>query len=140
MTTTHLSDLAGVLMAAKRDKAALEDGLRSATAAVETAESALFDAMAEAELTKISADGHTFSLDTKTYYSVPADAMDDFHRVMERAGLGAIFRFSVHHQTLNATLREMASAHDGELPQDVAALVTAYDRGKVNVRAAAKGR
>lgn len=132
-----LSTLADALLAARAAKAEADDAAKVASAAVKDAERALFDAMVGAELTKISAAGHSFSLDSKTYYS--CTDKDALHEVLGRHGCGGIFRYTVHAGTLNATLREMADA-EGRLPEDVAALVDAYDEGKVSVRKAPAGR
>lgn len=133
---SDLNTLAAALLAARDAKAAADDALKAANRRVEEAEEALFAAMVDAELPKITANGYGFSLDTKAYYSVAPGALDDFATVMEGLGLGDIFKRTVHYQTLNATLRELAARGEGELPEEVRPHVSVYDRGKVTVRKA----
>ena len=135
---SDLNALAAALLDARCVKSEAEDAVKAANRAVEEAEDALFAAMVDAELPKITANGYTFALDTKTYYSVRPGALDAFAEVMDTLGLGDIFKRTVHYQTLNATLREMAATHEGELPEEVRPHVSVYDRGKVGVRKATK--
>ena len=133
---SDLNALAAALLDARMCKTACEAELKTANRMVEEAEEALFAAMVDAELPKITANGYGFSLDTKAYYSVRPDALDDFAEVMEGLGLADIFKRTVHYQTLNATLRELAAQHEGELPEEVRPHVSVFDRGKVTVRKA----
>lgn len=130
-----LVGLAAALIAARADKADAEAAVKDANTRVEEATRELFDAMVDAELPKIEAQGHTFTLDSKTYYSCPAENSEALYAVLTERGRGDIFRHTANYQTLNATLREMADA-EGDLPGDVAALVTAFDKGRVAVRKA----
>ncbi len=129
-----LNTLAAALIAARDVKAEAEATLKEANKEVEAAQNALFAQMVESELSSINANGYRFTIDTKEYYSVPGDNLDTFHDVMDSLGRGAIFKFTVHHQTLQATLRELAGQHGGELPEDVAALVNVFDKPGVMVR------
>lgn len=133
-----LNALALDLHAARVAKVEADTAAKEAGAAVREAESLLFDALVEAGLERITAHGHTFSLDTKTYYSVAPENMDAFHEAMESEGRGSIFKYTVHHATLNATIRELVEQRGG-MPESIGGLVKAYDEGKVNVRKASKG-
>lgn len=134
-----INALAAALMEARDAKAKAEEVAKEAGRVVRDAEAALFAAMVDAELERVTANGYTFSLDTKTYYSCPAENTDALHEVMVTLGRGDIFKYSVHYQTLNATIRELVDQR-GELPESVAALVKAFDDGKVSVRKAPAAR
>jgi len=135
---SDLNALATALLDAREAKARAEAGLKEATGAVEAADEALFTALVDAGLSKISANGHSFSPDVKDYYRVPAHRMDDFHDVMEEIGRGGIFKLTANPQTMNATLRELAGESEAGLPERVAALVEVYSKQKCNVRKAAR--
>lgn len=130
-----LVTLAGVLSRRKEAKSDAESLLKTANAVVQEAEAALYEAMVEAEIPKFSAIGQTFTIDPKTYYNVLADDAEAFYLRMSAIGLGDIFKRTVHYQTLNATLRELASKDDDDkLPEDIAELVKTFDKGKISMR------
>jgi len=131
-----LNALAAALVAARERKAGLEDSLKMSTSAVELADAALFEALVDAGLSKIGAEGYTFSPDVKDYYSVPAANFDAFHEVMEALGRGGIFKLTANAQTVNATLRELVAQTGEELPAELAGVVTVYQKQRCNVRKA----
>lgn len=133
-----LNALADALLEARDAKASAEDALKAANAAVESADATLFEALADAGLSKISAHGYSFSPDVKEYYRVGAANMDAFHEVMEEIGRGGIFRLTAAAQTINATLRELADESEAGLPESLKGLVEVYSKQKCNVRKAAR--
>jgi hypothetical protein len=130
-----LNALAAALIDAKDAKAQREDELKAANAEVERADALLFAAMVDAGLSKITANGFSFSPDVKDYYRVGAANMDAFHDLMDALGRGGIFKVTANAQTINATLRELVGDAE-ELPQDLASVVEVYQRPKCNMRKA----
>ena len=132
-----LNMLAADMIAAREVKEAAEAALKEANRLYEGADAALFEAMVDAGLSKIAANGYTFSPDVKDYYRVKAEDMDDFHEAMEMLGRGSIFKLTANPQTIQATLRELVG--DGEnLPPEVAGLVTVFNKQKCNMRKTAR--
>jgi len=133
-----LNALAADMIAAREAKDECEAALKEANRRYEEADAALFDAMVDAGLSKIAANGYTFSPDVKDYYRVEAAHMDEFHAVMERLGRGGIFKLTANPQTVQATLRELAADDaEGGLPPELADLVSVFNKQKCNMRKAA---
>ena len=128
-----LNLLAATLIASKDAKAGAEDALKEANAGVERADAALFEALADAGLSKITANGYTFSPDVKDYYRVAAASMEAFHELMDGLGRGGIFRVTANAQTINSTLRELVGDDEG-LPEELASVVETYSRPKCTMR------
>lgn len=132
-----LNALAAEMIAAREAKEAAEAAVKEANRAYEAADAALFDAMVDAGLSKIAANGYTFSPDVKDYYRVEAAHMDDFHEVMDALGRGGIFKVTANPQTVQATLRELVG--EGEaLPPELGGLVTVFNKQKCNMRKTAR--
>lgn len=132
-----LNALANAMIAAKETKEECEAALKEANRALEACDVALFEAMVDAGLSKIAANGYTFSPDVKDYYRVEAARMDDFHDVMERLGRGGIFKMTANPQTIQATLRELVGDGEG-LPGELAELVNVYNKQRCNMRKATR--
>jgi hypothetical protein len=130
-----LNALAADLIEAKEAKEAAEDALKAANAVVEAADAALFAAMVDAGLSKIAANGFTFSPDVKDYYRVPAANMDEFHELMIEMDRGGIFKVTANAQTINATIRELVGFAE-ELPEPLQGVVEVYQKPKCNMRKA----
>jgi len=130
--------LAADYNAATDRQAEISDELKAAGKVVADAEIAMFEAMVEAELPSLTADGHTFEIDLSTKYSCLADRRDALYEVLKPYGREGIFKttFSVHAGTLQATMREWET--QGGIPADVVALLTVFDKPVLKVKAAKK--
>lgn len=134
-----LSTLAAALIEARAAKDGADAALKAANKEVAEAEAALFAAMVEAELPKITHGGFGFSLDTKPYFSIKPEWTDEFKEAMTKLGRGGIFKVSVNYQTLNATMRELVAGNEDErVPDAVSEFVEVYDKPSVLVRKATK--
>lgn len=129
-----INALAMAMIAAKQRKEECEGALREASRDLEAADRALFDALADAGLSKVSVGGFSFTPDVKDYYSVPAERMDEFRDAMEALGRGGIFRVTAHPATLQAALRELASEDDGALPGRIGQMVSTYHKQRCTMR------
>ena len=128
--------LAAELIAAKERKSAAEAELKEANKDVGAAESALFKALVDNEVDKVSANGYTFSPDMKDYFSVPAENAEAVYELMVELGLDGIYKMSANAQTFQATMRDLADRD--ALPETLVGLVTVFNKEKVNMRKAAR--
>lgn len=130
--------LAADYNAATEKQAEIAEILKAASKEVEAAELAMFDAMVEAELPSLTADGHVFEIDLSTKYSCLADRRDALYEALKPYGRDGIFKttFSVHAGTLQATMREWEA--QGGIPADVVEILTVFDKPVLKVKAAKK--
>ena len=114
------------------DKALLEKQTKDNNAAIEAAKKEIADQMLDDDCASIAIGGYSYSLTAKTKYSKKseealAEAGADFFAVLRQHGLGDLIKETVNAQTLNSTLREYAEQHDGELGDDLAAVINTFD-------------
>ena len=133
---SNLNDLTAALINARGAKEDCAAALKAANAKCDEATLDLFEAMVEAELPKITANGFGFALDTKSYFRVDPDDMGHLRMSMTSRGLGGIFRYTAHAGTLQAALRELETQNGGALPEGIKKYAHEYQKPSVSVRKA----
>lgn len=114
-------------------KEELEEQAKDARADFESAEIEFYMALEAMGMDTYDAGDYRYTRDTKPYYR-PAIDGEKFYRVLRENGLGDIIKETVNANTLNATFREIADMHDGELPDWLSPIVSVYDKARMSRR------
>lgn len=96
----------------------------------------LAERMIEAEMQSMNVSGRTFYLNTKRVATYKKEIQDQFFARLEQHGFGAIIKPNINHNTLNATVREIAENNGGELPGWLDGMVDVFEKTSVGIRRA----
>lgn len=123
----------------------LADLTKENNAAKEALEQEICQMMVDEEKPDTTVDGYKFSLQEKTIYSKLSDEKLleknlDFFSVLREQGLGDIIKEVVDSRTLNSTCKNIAEENDGEIPEELAEVLSVYSkmtlgRRKANTKA-----
>jgi len=83
--------------------------------------------MIDEECPKISRSGYCYTLQQKTHYSKKAGAEERLFELLRENGLGDVIKETVHAQTLQGVMSELAEENGGELPPEFAEVVSIYE-------------
>lgn len=131
-----------------------KDELAAATkensAAIDAAKEEIENEMIDQDIPQIAVGNYTYSLQEKTKYAKIGDEKLqakglDFYDVLRSQGYGDIIKETVNANTLNSTMSQAAEENGGELPEELAEIVSSYDytdisRRKATNKAAKKAR
>ena len=123
----------------------LADLTKENNAAKEALEQEICQMMVDEEKPDTPVDGYKFSLQEKTIYSKLSDEklMEknlDFLGVLREQGLGDMIKEVVDSRTLSSTCKTLAEENDGEIPEELAEVLSVYSkmtlgRRKANTKA-----
>ena len=136
MTDTIMYQLAERLKDLKTQKKNLEADLKDINGELAVVEADLAEVMASDEVQNFTRDGNMFYLSNKLYASTKAGQQEALSDWLKENGHGAIVKETVHHQTLNAFVKELLS--DDELPEELEDMVNVFEKVTVGVRKAPK--
>lgn len=123
----------------------LADLTKENNAAKEALEQEICQMMVDEEKPDTTVDGYKFSLQEKTIYSKLSDEKLlekdlNFLDVLREQGLGNIIKEVVDPRTLSSTCKNIAEENDGEIPEELAEVLSVYSkmtlgRRKANTKA-----
>ena len=128
--------LADNYAAAVEERKRVEAVLKGAKELEEQWKNALIDAMLEEETTSIGRNGKKFSLVEKTKYSKRAGCEAELFELLRSQGMEDIITETVNANTLNATMNDIASDHDGTLPEVWDGCINSYAYTDISMRKA----
>lgn len=122
-------------------KKELADETKANNTAIKDLEEEIETEMAEDEVTSITVNGHSYTLVPKTRYAKLGDEKLEakglnFYEVLREQGYGDLIHETVNANTLNATMAAAAEENDGELPEELAEVVSSYDYTDIQRRKA----
>jgi seryl-tRNA synthetase len=94
----------------------------------------LADAMLADEMQSINVQGRLLYVFVQKQASYKKEIEDRFFEELRGHGLGAIIKPNVNHNTLNATVRELITANNDEVPDWITGLVDIYEVTKIGIR------
>lgn len=96
----------------------------------------LAEEMLDAEMQSMNVCGRVLYLNTKRVASYKKEIADQFFDCLKAHGFGAIIKPNINHNTLNATVREIAENNGGELPEWISDMVDIFEKTTVGIRRA----
>ena len=129
-------ELAQQYVALYENRRALEEEAESIRKRMAVMEEPLRHSMIEAGVMRLKLDsGHTLSLQTKVFPAMK-DGVDRVAVIaaLRADGYGHLVTEGFNGNSMNALVRELAAANDGELPGALGGVYETTDRTEVNVR------
>ena len=134
MDHKQIFDMADKLKALKERKKQLEEETKANNAEIEALDTALSDAMAEAELDKFSRNGTTFYLASRLYASPLNGDKETMFAALRAHNFGSLITESVNANTLASFVKEQRSLNKEQTPAWLEAVVKTTDKVTVGVR------
>ncbi len=134
MEQEQIFELADKLKTAKDRKKELEAQVKELNGEIDSLDTALSDAMAEADVDKFSRNGSTFYLNSRLFASPQAGRKDALMKVLKDNGYGSIVVETVNANTLASFCKEQLAANNDELPDWLRDVVNTFDKVTVGIR------
>ena len=124
---------------AKKDE--LAQATKDNNALIDTLKEEIENEMVDQDIPQIAVGNYTYSLQEKTKYAKIGDEKLqakglDFYDVLRSQGYGDIIKETVNANTLNSTMSQAAEENGGELPEELAEIVSSYDYTDISRRKA----
>jgi hypothetical protein len=131
--TAQVFQLADRLLELRDRKNALEEEIKEVNAELERVQQELIEQMRLNGLDNFRRNGKLFIPVTKTWASPKAEFKEAVITWLKENGFGDMVKETVHSQTFNSWANEMIE-QEGMLPEEIADLVSVYDKVSVQVR------
>lgn len=110
---------------------------------IESMKSDIIQEMIDEETPSIQIGNYAYSLQEKTKYSKKSEADlaaagVNFFTVLRQNGFGDLITETVNARTLSSAMSELADKNDGELPDDLASVVSKYEFSDIARRKATR--
>lgn len=145
-----LKELVGKYEELLAEKDLLAEQTKANSAAITALKDEMADVMVDEDIPSITTGGFTYSLQNKTRYAKIGDEKLqakglDFFEVLRSQGYEDIIKETVNAGTLQSTMAAAAEENGGELPEELADVVSSYEytdisRKKAQNRARAKAK
>ena len=123
-----LSDELKVFKDTKRNQ---EEALKKTNATILEVETALIDEMVSAEISSFKRNGQGFSLVIQSYPQAEPEQKDLLYKELKERGYEHLF--TINHQTLTSTLKEMITENDEQLPGWLEGLVKTFEKASIRI-------
>ena len=122
-------------------KEELKDRTKENNALINDLKEEIGQEMLDEDIPSISVGDYTYSLQDKTKYAKLGDDKLyakglDFFEVLRSQGYGDIIKETVNANTLQSTMAAAADANDGELPEELAEIVSIFECTDISRRKA----
>jgi hypothetical protein len=134
MEDNRMFDLADELKNLRDRKTALEAEVKAINAAIDEADYALSELMAETETQNFTRSGVMFSLTTKTRASSMAGDKDSLFDALRSNGYGDLVYETVNANSLSSFVKEQMEENGDELPAWLEGKVNVFEKVTVSVR------
>jgi hypothetical protein len=135
--TNDLFTLADQVRELRDEKNDAERSVKEISAELESAETALAEAMLNSETQNFTRAGRMFCLTTKTRASAIAGQKDELFAALKDNGYGELVYETVNANTLSSFVKEQLAEHE-QLPKWLDGLVKIYEHTGVSVRKTTK--
>lgn len=129
MTIFKLSDRLKNLRDLKRNK---DNEIKVLSAEIDQVERDLIDLMVEEEMSSFKRNGSMFSLVNQEFPAAVVERKDELYRKLKVKGYESIF--TVNSQTLAATVKEMMSRNEGQVPGWLDGLIKIAEKSSIRIR------
>lgn len=136
MKDNSMLTLADKLSKLKDQKSNLMAQMKDLNRQIDEVSDALIQLMVEQECTSFHRGTHMFVLAVKEYLSAIPEEKERLYAAMKENGFEHLFTIPTN--TLSATLKELKSNNDDELPDWLEGMVGSYEEATIQVRKATK--
>lgn len=134
MENKQIFEMADRLKALKQQKKDLETQADTLASEIETLDTQLSDAMAEAELDRFSRNGSTFYLKSRLFASPASGRKDEMMAALKANGYGSLVTESVNANTLSSFIKEQREVTGENIPAWLGDTVSTYEKVSVGIR------
>ena len=128
---TKLLELSDRLKELRMQKSDLEREVKGINEEIDGVTTEMIDLMTTEELTSFNRNGTTFSLVTQEYPAPEPERKGELWEVMKKNGFEDLF--TIHSQTLSATVKELIAANEGILPEWLDGLIKIAEKNSIRV-------
>ena len=126
------------------EKEGLAEATKNNNAAIKDLKEEIAQTMIDEDCPRIGCGDYTFSLQVKTKYSKKGEATLqaaglDFFEVLREQGYGELIQETVNAQKLQSSMKECADQNGGELPEELADIISVYEENDIH-RAKARSK
>ena len=132
----EMFELADRLKELRDAKKEAEQHVKELAAAIDDADYALSELMAQTETQSFSRAGTLFYLTTTTRASALPDRKTELYDALKAEGYGDLVYETVNANSLSAFVKEQRAENDDALPEWLNGLVTLFEKSTVGVRKA----
>lgn len=136
MSDTSMLTIADRLSVLKEQKSNLMAQMKDLNRQIDEATNALVQMMVDQECTSFHRGNHMFVLAVKEYLSAIPEEKERLYAAMKENGFEHLFTIPTN--TLSATLKELKTNNDDELPGWLEGMVGSYEEATIQVRKATK--
>lgn len=136
MKDNSMLTLADKLSKLKDQKSNLMAQMKDLNRQIDEVSDALIQLMVDQECTSFHRGTHMFVLAVKEYLSAIPEEKERLYAAMKENGFEHLFTIPTN--TLSATLKELKSNNDDELPDWLEGMVGSYEEATIQVRKATK--
>lgn len=136
MTEHSMLQLADKLSELKEQKSVLQAEMKELNRQIDGITRDLVEAMTDQECASFHRGKHMFVLAVREYLSAIPDEKERLYAAMKENGFEHLFTIPTN--TLSATLKELKSNNDDELPEWLDGMVGSYEEATIQVRKSTK--
>ncbi len=126
-----LFELSDSLKALRDRKKALELEVKTVNGEISTVEMQLIDLMVENEVPSFKRGDSGFSLVIQNYPQAEASRKDELYEAFKEHGFSHLF--TINHQTLTSTLKELMEQNEGSVPNWLEGLIKNYEKTSIRI-------
>lgn len=108
-----------------------EQELKEINAQITEVETALIEQMVNLELSAFKRNGQSFSLVIQNYPQAEPEHKDRLYEEFKERGFEHLF--TINHQTLTSTLKELITANGDEIPDWLDGLIKFYEKTSIRI-------
>lgn len=112
-------------------KKAQEEDLKKTSAQIAEIETALIDEMVVEEISSFKRNGQGFSLVVQNFPQAQPEQKDVLYKELKERGYEHLF--SINHQTLTSTLKEMINENGDEIPKWLDGLIKIFEKSSIRI-------
>ncbi len=127
----QMFELSDILKALRERKKALELEIKTVNGEISEVEMQLIELMVENEVPSFKRGDSGFSLVIQSYPQAEPDKKDALYAVLKAQGFEHLF--TINHQTLTSTLKELKEQNEDTLPEWLTGLVKDYERSSIRI-------
>lgn len=127
----RIFELSDELRELRDEKRAQEGALKRTNAAIAEIETALIDEMVNADISSFKRNGRGFSLVIQNFPQAEPEQKDRLYAEFKQRGYEHLF--TINHQTLTSTLKELIAENNEQMPDWLDGLVKNFEKASVRI-------
>lgn len=124
-------ELSDDLKALRDIKKAQDEEMKKTNTQIAEVETALIDEMVVEEISSFKRNGQGFSLVVQNYPQAEPEQKDVLYKELKDRGYEHLF--TINHQTLTSTLKEMITENDDAIPEWLDGLIKIFEKSSIRI-------